>query len=270
MKSLLFAAPLLLAAVPANGGDTPALTPHESVEAGIHAMRNNKLHSFLLHTFGDSAVAEMRTGWNKERQKKAGATESAEFTEFINKLTAPGAEQALMEEFRPQLDEMRPQMTMMVGMFSGLIGAALQEDENLSTEEKRNATQMMDALSRHLMTHDLCDPRSAEKAIGILCRSARKLKLESLQQVHDLTFEALLGKGDIALGALKDIFEIYGFSMDRWLDSVKAETVRTSGSKATVKVSYEFLGIKQSMNAEMVRIGKRWLREEAAAMIETR
>ena len=84
-----------------------------------------------------------------------------------------------------------------------------------------------------------------------------------MKDVQELSFEELLTKGDIALASLKDVFEVYGLSMDDCLDSVQVETVREEGDQATVRVEYRILGVSDSAEVEMVRVGRRWIRQDA-------
>ena len=67
---------------------------------------------------------------------------------------------------------------------------------------------------------------------GFVCSAARSLKLDSMADVQALTFEQLLGKGDILLKATKDILALYGMDLDEWMESVTAETLSENGDSA--------------------------------------
>ena len=72
---------------------------------------------------------------------------------------------------------------------------------------------------------DITDEGKLKKAIGILCRTARDVDLKTLDQFAALDFYQLLDKGDIAVGGLKDMLDVYGMDIDKFLNSVEAKTV---------------------------------------------
>ena len=259
--SLCVAPVLALAAVPVLGGGPPA--PHESVLATVHAVRRNDVSGLLQSLLPADKLAELEQDWNTQRREPIEASEELEFQTTMAMLTAPGAEDQLMAIVEPKLAEMRPQVAMMVGMFSGMAQAAVQQDETLSAEEREKAAEIVNRIGALLLENDITDVGSARRAVGLVCAAARKLELKSLKDIQALSFDQLLGKGDIVLGACKDVFAIYGADVDAWLDSVKAETVNQSGDTALVRVEYEILGLHDSEEVEMVRVDGRWIRKEA-------
>lgn len=258
--SAVCAIPLLTFALPRES-DKPA-TPDAAVMETVRALRQNDLHTFFGSVLGAEGMSELESEWNDERQRKPSAAEEAEYSASMQKLTAPGAEEKLMEELRPQLAEMRAQVPMMVGMFSMMAQAGVDEDETLSAQEKQEAKKVISAVAELFEKGDVTSEAFANKAVGIVCRTARKLELTSLTQVQKLSFEQLLGKGDIAFGGLKEVLAVYGIDVDRWLDTVEAETVKSSGNTALVKVSFQFLGIPMDVDMEMERQGDDWIRKE--------
>ena len=174
-------------------------------------------------------------------------------------LTAQGAENTLMSMLKPQLDEMRPQMQMMVGMFSGMLSSGIQQDENLSSEQKRKAGKLVQAIGNFLSENDLTDERNARKAVGVVCTTARKLNINSIEQFQAMNFNQMLGKADIALAGAKDLFSIYGMDFDQWIDGLEVQTVSQDGDTAVVRVSYEIFGVKDTVDEELVRRGSRWI-----------
>ena len=274
MKTIVLASPLLLAGTAAgvHGVHTTdtgsALAPHEAVLSTIHALRDNDTRALVYSLMTDEQIQQAKREWDTQRKQAIDPAEDREFKEMMGQLTAPGAEKALMAQIEPALDEIRPQLTMMIAMFTGMGQAALQENHALSPDEKAQAERILDAVSRTLLTNDLTDPASARKAVGILCSAARNLRVDSLTDVQRLSFDQVLDKGDIVLEALKDILVVYGISPDKWLSTFKAETVRQNGDTAVVRLHYEFLGVKDSSEYEMVKVGKRWVQKEAAGAMQ--
>ena len=272
MKKLLAASALAIVPfVPAGlasgadaGGASTRLSPAESLLGTVNALRKNDVGSLLRASLTDEQYDELRKAWDVQRRERIDPAEDAQFREGMAKLTEPGAENRLMAELEPQLEAARPQVEMLVGMFTGMASSAIQQEDNLDAADKRRAVKLLDSIGRTLAENDLTDPASARKTIGIVCNTARKLRLRSLGDVQRLSFDQLLGKGNYAVAGAKDILKVYGMNVDSWLDSVKAETVREQGDKATVKVSYRILDIRESYEVDMVLVDDRWLQKEAA------
>jgi hypothetical protein len=73
-----------------------------------------------------------------------------------------------------------------------------------------------------------------------------------------LEFDQALAKGSVMLGALKDIFNVYGLSLDDIAASMKAEEVSSSGDLAKVRTSYTLFGQDISYETELVKQDGRW------------
>jgi len=260
-----FLAVLCLAPVAFSTPDTgPA--PHEAVLTGVRALRRNDLRAFLESTMTEGQVRALRDQWNAMREEEPDAAEAAQFEAAMKKLTAAGAEDALMAELAPKLAEMRPQVDMLIGMFQGMGQSVLAQDQTMSDAEKQRAAVILGAMGKTLSENDITSEQSARKTVEILCRTARKLRLGTLEEAQELSFDELLARGNTGVGGLKQIMGVYGLPVDTWLDSVRAETVTESRDQAIVRISYEVLGVRESMDAEMVRIDGRWLRKEAVEL----
>ena len=242
------------------------LAPHESVLSTVHAVRRNDVSALVRSLFTDDQITLLRQEWDTQRKTKLDPAEDEAFQAFMAQLTAPGAERKIMEELEPQLDEMRPQVAMLVGMFSGMGQAAIAQNETLSPEERAVASRMVGAIGQALLDNDITDVGTAKKAVGVVCQTARRLRMNSLSEVQALEFDDLLKRGDVVLKGLKDVFALYGLSVDDWLATFRAETLDRSGKTATVRVHYEILGVKESSDYEMVQVDGRWVRKEAAEL----
>jgi hypothetical protein len=263
-RALLLPAVCLASAFAAYAalGTEPPRSPAASIEAGAQALRKNDVRSFLKLTLSDAGLAEMKADWDLQRAKKPSAEEEAAFAATMEKLTAEGAEDALMAELSPKLDEMRPQVAMMIGMFNGMADAALAQNTELSDEEREQGREVLKALADLLGKNDLTDPKLARRAIDVVCGTARALGIASFDQLRGLSFEELLSRADLVFAGAKDLLAIYGLSVDAWLDSVKAETLAEEGDHATVRIRFEILGTSHSVDTEMVKTDGRWIKKE--------
>ncbi len=239
-----------------------AVTPDRAIVAGVEAIRKNNLKAFLDATFSREQMREMEKAWNTKRKEPADPAEDAQFAEMMQMLTAPGAEKQLMAMVEPKLEEMRPQMGMLVGMMSGMAQAGVDQSADLSSEEKKQVQEVLGGFVKALQDNDLTSSDLARKAIGIVCKTARRLKLDSMADVRALDFRHAVAKGDILLRGTKEVVAVYGFSVDTWLDSVKAETIKEDGDEAVVRVNYEMFGVQQTVDTEMVRVDGRWIHKE--------
>jgi len=267
MTKLSLLLPLCLLPVPTHAkSEARPPAPHESVVASVRAFQHNDLQKFLVTTLGEHEVAEMKATWNAARREKPDAEQSEQFRQFMEQLTAPDAEEMLFAAVEPRLEELEPQIAMMVGMFNGLGHSVIMEDESLTTAEKRNATRVLEAVGNLLMQNDVTDRERMHRAITLLCASARELDLHTLEDVHSLTFEQLLTKGGVAMAGVKDVLEVYGLTVDDWLETFHAETVVVKGDEATVRVRYTVLGLEQTSEFPMVRVEGRWIRKDAQTL----
>lgn len=263
-RALLLTALCLTPAVVAGTGETMAPKPHEAVQQRFDAIRRNNTRAFLATMFSQEQIRDMGAAWDEMRREEPNEAEAAQFAQTMAMLTAPGAEDQLFAMVQPQLAEMRQQMPMMIGMFGGMIQAGIQQDENLTDEEKRKAAKVMQAVTNFLTENDLSDENSAKKAIGILCGTARKLNVKTMQDLQRLNFDGAMGKADILLAGIKDLFRVYGVDFDQWIDDVETETITQDGDTATVRVHYTVFGITDSVDEELVRQGRSWISVKVA------
>ena len=61
----------------------------------------------------------------------------------------------------------------------------------------------------------------------------------------------------------KQFFAVYGLSMDKALDSVKAETETTTGDTAKVKVTYTAFDQPFTTESDQVKVNGKWYSKQA-------
>ncbi|MFT5050428.1 MAG: hypothetical protein ACI8QZ_001830 [Chlamydiales bacterium] len=263
-SAFLIGALCISSAFASNGSERTPVAPHQSVDQRFSALRHNDMRAFLRTMLSDEQVADLSSKWDAQRSQTPNEHETAQFAQTMQMLTAPGAEDTLMAMLKPQLEEMRPQMQMMVGMFSGMISSGIQQDEDLTSEQKDKAAKLVSAVGTFLSENDLTDEKSAKKAVAVVCATARRLNLNTMGEVLALDFGQALRTGDVVMAGVKELFTVYGIHFDDWIDHVKTETISQSGDKATVRVHYEIFGVKDSVDEELVRMGARWISTKTA------
>jgi hypothetical protein len=262
IQSLLLSTACLVSAPEPASAPRPEMQPHATILAGVKAARRNELARFLSLTLSQAQFKELEREWEKQRREPVNDAEDAQFQQTMAMLTAPGAEDQIMAMIKPKLDEMRPNMAMMVGMITGMAQSSIEQNAGLGAEEKAQARKIVAGMTKVLQEHDLASEASARKAVGIVCSTARRLNLKSLGDVQRLSFNQLLARGGIAFGGLKQTLGVYGLEVDEWLDSIQAETVRVDGTAAVVRVTHEVFGVTQSLDTDMVQVGGRWICKE--------
>lgn len=256
-----------LAACGGGGGSSAdpveaTAAPDAAVKAAATALRQNDIAQFVKLVLPEARYNEAKAKFEARERTALEAGEEAEFSEMMAKLTASDAETALMAELEPHLArfeaEMAPQMPMMIGMGRGIAVQGIQQNADMSEDQKRQATQLVDAMGNWLSGVKLADRELAKQAIAKTVAAARKLDLKSLEQVNALSFDQAMDKAGIAFGGLKDVLAVYGFDVNAALESTQVEVLKSEADAARVKVSYTLLGSAITSEQDMVREGGRW------------
>lgn len=250
----------------APGADVPdpgKLAPHETVEQGVAALRDNNIKGFLKLTLPEAKYADMQAQWAKKKQEPIKPEEKAEYEETMKRLSEDGAEEKLMAEIRPQLEQMRPQMPMFVGMFQGIVQSAIAQSEDMSDTQREQAQSALTAMAGWAQRTDLASPDLAEEAVAAACETARELDLPTLEDVRALDFDEMLGKAGTLFAGLKEVLAVYDLNVNEAMDSVEAETLREDGDTATVRTTFEFLGTEQTVDSELIKVAGQWVSKEA-------
>jgi hypothetical protein len=245
-----------------------AAGPDGTVMASIHALRANNVGALLDNALPPGELAKLKGDWNKEMNKEPVSDEERRnFAEQMQKLTAPGAEEKLFAEAEPQLKQFEhqgaQQMPMMIAMGQGFIQSAIQQNKDLTEAQKQQTVALIDATAKWAQTAKFTDAALARQAIGVICKTARDLNIKTVDEVRALDYPQAMQKAAIAMGGFKQLLAVYGLSMDKALDSVKAETVATSGDTAKVKVTYTAFDHPFTTESDMVRVDGRWYSKQA-------
>lgn len=239
------------------------LAPHETVEQSAAALRNNNIKGFLQLTLPDNKYADMRDQWAQKKQEPIKPEEKEEYEAMMERLTKDGAEEEIMAELEPQLDQMRQQMPMYVGMFQGIAQSAIAQSKDMTETQREQAQSALTAVAGWAQRTDLASPDRAEEAIAVVCDTARDLDLPTLEDVRALDFDKMLNKSGRLVSGLKEALSIYDLNVDEVLDSVEAETVDQDGDTATVRTTFRFLDTNQAVDGQLVKVDGRWVSREA-------
>lgn len=248
--------------------------PVAAVKGLAGALRDNDLVRYSRLSLPPELYARSEQLW-AHRQKTAEpptAEDAEEYRKVMARLSAPGAEQALMRDLEPKLKkfegEIAGQWPLMQATATIFLTAAIQANTELSDLQKAHGTEVADNLLHWAQPALFTDRERARKAIGVMSRTARELDLPTLEQARALAMIPALEKGGVALQGAKAVAKVYGLDIDRSLEGVKAELVSSAGDEAKVKVTYPLLERTHSFEMAMVRRDGGWYSAEAVREAE--
>lgn len=238
-------------------------TPQGAIDAAVQSLKAGDLKSLVESQVPPSHMDKLRAEWKADMAKDPPSDqEKAEFAAQMAMLTASDAEAKIMEQLEPELvkfeTEMAPQMPLMIGMGKGLAANSLQENKELTQEQKDQAVKSIDAVAKWVQETNFTDRAKVKDAVSKVVASARELNLKTLDEARALSFDDAMVKGSIALRGFKDVLNVYGFSLDKMLDSVKTEVVSQTGDAAKVKVTYQMFEQPMSFETDLVQVDGRW------------
>lgn len=237
--------------------------PAQTVQRSVELVRQNDLAGLIEHMLPPEEFARVKSEWNQRKdQAEPTADERAQFEESMKKLTAENAAESLYAEFEPDIRQFdaqyQSQIPAMVDMGKTYLQGLVRQSQDLSTSEKEQAANVIETLSTWVKETRFTDPALVKQALTAISDAAKALDIKTLEQARALSFEQAAPKFKIAFAGLKKVFEIYGFSIDQTLSTVKVEVLSSTDDTASLKVSYDLLGTPLETTTEMVRIGDRW------------
>jgi hypothetical protein len=245
-----FAALLALAACNGNREPAapPATTPEGAVRASLVLTRNGDFDGLLRSTLPDTDYKAWRAEWEEARAKQPPPTpqQRAQFAQMMQKLTESGAEDKLYKQLQPQLADLRAHraqsMPMMIGILQAAGNNVVANAAGLSSAQKQQATEAIQALADWAQSADFTDDKKAKQAIAVICDTARKLDLKTLDQARALGYEQTMADYRAGWDGLKKLLKIYGLDLDASFDQAKVETLSNDGTHARVRETFTLAG----------------------------
>lgn len=261
----------LLAAAAAGCGNqqssapvaTSANTPDATIRKSADLLKQNDIAGVMQNALPPAEFEKVKADWTKANNERPVTDEDRKkFEETMARLTAPDADKTIYAEIEPQLKQFdaqyQQQIPMYVAMGQGWLTGMVQQNKDLSDADKQQAVAAINALAAWVQKTRFTDAESVKKVLAITTKTARDLNLKSLDEARALTFDQSMQKARVALGAFKEALAVYGFSVDKTLDSVKPEVLSSDGKTASVKVSYTLLDTPLTATTQMVNVDGRW------------
>jgi hypothetical protein len=237
-------------------------TPDGAFLASVTAMKSNDIKSLIKNSLSQAQYNDLVTEFENNKTGSFSESDKAQFAQAVAMLTADGAEDNLFNMIKPQLDQVRPMMSMMLMMDKDQIMQNFGVEQMLPEDQRESAMAVAGAAIDWVKDNDVLSEDKAKAAIATLVDTAKALNMTSLDDVQNMSFDQALDKGSIAFGGMKNIFNVYGISMDDMLDSVEVNTVDVQGDKATMNVSFDVFG--ETVNQVMTMVNKEgvWVNEK--------
>ena len=262
-----------------EAGETPAAqaqataNPADAITAAAQKLKQGDILAVVQLSVPPARFEKLKTEWKaKMAEDPPSEEDKLEFQGMMAKLTAPGAEDALMAEAEPELakfdTEIAPQLPMWIGMGQGFVMQSVQANPDMTAEQKKQAGDVITAMVGWLQGVKISDRALVKQAITEAVETARALDLKTLDEARALEFEPAMAKFGVAFQGVKDVLKVYGLDLDQTFDSVKASVISETGDNAKVKVDYTLFGQALSTETDMVRIDGRWYGKDTIAQIE--
>lgn len=218
----------------------PNTTPENAVRADLVLTRNGDFDGLLRSTLPQSDYQAWRNAWQQARAQQPAPTpeQRAHFAQLMQKLTAPGAEDKLFKQLQPQMKQLRTHRAENLPMLLGILQATgndLVQNADLAPDHKQQATQAVAALVAWAQDTDFTDETKAKQAIGVICATARKLDVQTLDQWRALDYAQVMARYATGWTGLKQLLKIYGLDLDATFDNAKLETLSDDDGHARVR-----------------------------------
>jgi hypothetical protein len=238
--------------------------PVAAVKGLAAAVKDNDLVRYSRLSMPPALHQKMEARWKAKLAAAPAPTaaEQRDYARWMGRLTAPGAEQQLYFDFNAKLrkveGELGQQWPLMRATGGIFVNGLIQANDKLTPAEKAHAKAVGAALLAWASPALLGDRAKARQAIAVITRTARDLKLPTLEQSRQLEMIPALEKGGLVLKGLKQVGRVYGLDADASLAGVQARVVAVEGDVATMEVSYPLLGQTVKFDLQLLRRDGRW------------
>ena len=265
----LFAA-LLLGACHAKDDPTKSggSSPVAAVQSSVDLVKAGDFSNLWKHALPPADYANLRADWSRHEQDQRPITDEdrAKFSQSMQQLTAPDAENTLYAQLQPKLAAMeqqyKDQLPVLISVGEALAKNAIAQNKQLAPTQKTQVNAALDVITPWAQQAPWFDQAKAKQAIGVAVTTARKLDLKSPEQMRTMDFDTVMGKYSIGYGGIKQVLAIYGLSVDDALNSVKLSEMSNSNGHAVVKIDYTLLGKPLSTESKLVQENGRWYSED--------
>lgn len=239
-------------------------TPEQAVATSLRLAATGDFDGLMKNRLPPANYTQWRSEWNQARAhaEPATAARQRQFAQIMQMLTGPDAEVKLAKRLQPEFAKLHGGKNPSLPIFTGILRAAgmamITDSPQLGASQKLLARQALGALIGWAKTTDFNDSKKAEKAIHLVCSTARQLHVQTLAQWRALDYTRTMRDYGIIWNGLEDVLNLYGLDLANNLISAKISTVTNDGSHATVKLDMTLAGQPLTGEWPMVKQAGHW------------
>lgn len=239
-------------------------SPEDAVRASLELIRDGKFDMFWQHALPPADFAALKADWPRRNAAVEAINDDdrAKFENGVKRLTEPDAEKKLYADLRPTLvrfdKEYKEQMPLVAGMAQSMALTAIDQATDLTIPQKRQLREAVNVIAPWTQTVPWGNQDKARQAIGILVDTARKAHLSTPDALHAMDFNQSMATYATLWLGFKNLFNVYGLSLDKSFDSVSIDTLENTGGTAHVKITYTLLDKPIQTDATLVLLDGRW------------
>lgn len=239
-------------------------TPENAVATSLRLTATGDFDGLMKNRLPAADYARWREEWEQSHAHPlpASVAQQKQFAEIMQMLTEPGAEAKLAKRVQPELSKFRGDKSAPAPIFASIIEAAgkqmIEESPQLGPAQQKLATQVLATLIGWARTTDFSDPKKAQKAIDLVCATARQLHVQTLEQWRALDYAQTMRNYGILWGGLENLLDIYGLDVAKSLTDADVQNSANDGTHATVKLDVNLAGKTLSGEWPMVKEAGHW------------
>jgi hypothetical protein len=239
-------------------------TPETAVATNLRLTASGDFDGLMKNRLPAADYARWREEWEQSHTQPvpASVAQKKQFAAIMQMLTEPGAEAKLARRLQPELSKLRGDKNAPAPIFVGIITAAgkqtIEESPQLGPAQQELATQVLATLIDWARATDFSDPKKAQKAIGLVCATARQLHVQTLEQWRALDYASTMRNYGILWNGLENLLDIYDLDVAKSLTDADVQGSASDGTHATVKLDMRLAGKTLSGEWPMVKEAGHW------------
>ncbi|HEX5352787.1 MAG TPA: hypothetical protein VFW60_01780 [Rhodanobacteraceae bacterium] len=239
-------------------------TPAKAIATNLRLTAMGDFDGLMKNRLPAVDYAQWREEWRKAHAHPVPASlaQQTQFAKIMRMLTAPGAEAELAKRLQPELTRLHGGQNPPMPILGGILEAAgkqmIAESPQLGPAQRALASRGLDAMIAWSKTTDLGDPNKAQKAINLICATARQLHVQTLQQWRMLDYAHSMRNYGIIWNGLESLLDIYGLDLAKSLTHADIDVAANDGVHATVKLDMRLAGKTIAGEWPMVKQDGHW------------
>ncbi|HEY9110644.1 MAG TPA: hypothetical protein VIM92_02595 [Rhodanobacteraceae bacterium] len=223
-------------------------TPEKAVATNLRLTAMGDFDGLMRNRLPAADYARWREEWEQSHAQLAPASvaQRKQFAEIMQMLTEPGAEAKLAKRLQPELAKLHGDQKAPAPIFASIMQAAgaqmIDDSPQLGPAQKAVATQALSALIAWAQATDFSDKKKAQKAIDLVCATARQLHVQTLEQWRALDYTETMRNYGILWNGLESLLNLYGLDLAKSLTDAGISTAANDDAHATVKLDMTLAG----------------------------